>query len=304
MNPTVSIITVNYHSEDDIITCLESISRFNSGVSYEFILVSNSPLFEEKFANRDQIKVIQLDENYGFAYACNRGAETASGEYLFFLNPDTTFLNNAMLELLNFARSLQQPALIGPKTFNEKGGASGSIKNDLDRKYFIQVALPFLPSLFKKEHRIYHYTSGENRRVAVVNGHAIFIKKSLFKALGGFDERYFMYWEEHDLCLSARKNGHPVYFCKDAHISHAKGTSTEPFFNEMEIHKHRSLIKYLHKHAPHLNSWNKFGHLLGYSMRLIFALLTFSKFRLDRYWRLLKWYAFSFNKEKQAIQNG
>ena len=302
----VSIIIVNYHSENDIANCLESIETHTTDVTYEVWVVSNSsvnPTDRESLINFKHVHLLQLDDNYGFAYACNRGAEQAQGEYLFFLNPDTCFLNDVLRELINFDNTLSKPALIGPKTFNEKRELSASVKNDITRGFFFLVAVPFLSFLFKKKHDIYHYTLAYSQEVSVLNGHAIMIPKTHFNKLGKFDEQFFMYWEEHDLCIRARENNYGVYFCNDAKVIHLKGTSTQPFFNEMEAHKNRSLIKYLLKHAPHLVQWDKYAHIFGYSWRFVAALLLFDSNRARRYLGLLKWYTFHYGKEKRLIEN-
>ena len=104
----VSIIYVNYNSSNLIINSINSVIELTNGVSYEIIIVDNNSHTEEKnklknYCNNNNITLIESNKNLGFGKANNLGSKYAKGEYLFFLNPDTYLINNAIKELFIFA---------------------------------------------------------------------------------------------------------------------------------------------------------------------------------------------------------
>lgn len=296
MHPLVSIIIVNYYSENDIKACLSSIEVKNS-VNVECIIVSNSPIKKdlESFTKslNLSIRIYQNDDNLGFSKACNLGADLAKGEFLFFLNPDTFFLNDTVQELLSCYYSINQVGLIGAKTFNQDHNPEPSVKNTISKGYFITWVFPFLKKLFPSE-KIGHYTPNSTGEVSVINGHSMFIYKQLFKRIGGMEEDFFMYWEENDLCLRIQNSGFKVIYCSEAELIHTSGTSTSPFFSKMEIEKHRSQKKFILKHYPTWNFLNRISGVAAYSWRVFASLLTFKTSKFKQFWNLFIWYAFKY----------
>ena len=297
--PRVSIVTVNYYSEKDILNSLVSIVEKTEEIEFEYIIVSNSPLksdFKESALKiYDQVIFYQMADNVGFATACNKGSNLASGEFIFFLNPDTFFRNNALYHLISFSESLENDAIVGPKTFNQKGNPSATLKSDVSKEWLNLIAFPFLAKFQKLKPHLSHYSSEITQTVDVVNGHALFMRKSLFEELDGMDESFFMYWEEHDLALRARQKKCSVYFLTEAEVVHLKGTSTSSYFIRMEIENHKSLLKYLLKHSPDLIVRNKYVHLIGYSWRLIAYVGLLNKRKIKLLIKLINWYLFKYN---------
>jgi len=200
--PLVSIITVNYFSEDDIINCYQSIVD-KSTVGFEFIIISNSEVNRSTLGaitnSSQNILIHEAGENLGFAKACNIGASLANGEFLFFLNPDTLFLNDVLSELYQCQRRLSNVGIIGPKTFSDPNTVQPSVKSFIRPSYFFFFSIP-LVSLFLANHLKGGHIKLENTQsVEVLNGHALFIKKQVYADLNGMEEKLFMYWEENDL---------------------------------------------------------------------------------------------------------
>jgi GT2 family glycosyltransferase len=178
MSNLVSIITVNYYSEDEILGCLHSIKEFNTA-RIEFIVVSNSPLHsilkEQKPTINADIILHQNASNLGFAKACNIGAKLAQGDFVFFLNPDTRFLNDAIPKLLSCYQSIKKPGLIGPATLNDRNKEVPTAKNHLTKKYFISLVFPFLNRLLSSDSKTGHFKPLKTQAVPVLNGHALFL---------------------------------------------------------------------------------------------------------------------------------
>lgn len=297
MSDLVSIITVNYFSEDEILECLDSISEKNTA-HVEVIIISNSPFQQEAKAKLNNFEfpvlIHQNEDNMGFAKACNKGAVLASGEYLFFLNPDTRFMNDAVKELKQCYQSWNNPGVIGPKTYDETGKAVPSAKNHLSKTYFWSMMFPFLDLIIPSSGRIGHLLPEQTQAVPVINGHALFIRQQLFEKLGGMEEEFFMYWEENDLCLRLKHLNREVIYCAEAKIMHKSGTSTRPYFIKMEIAKHRSQKQFILKHHPSLNTLNRISGCMGYSWRTLGSLLTLNRTKTAQFWNILVWYFFRY----------
>lgn len=291
---SVSIITVNYYSEKDILQCIDSIKSVNT-VSFEFIIVTNSKVddafeSEVKAIHSDSI-LIESGGNLGFAKACNLGSMHANGEYLFFLNPDTRFLNDTLKELIKCFKRNDDVGIAGPKTFNQNLQPEPSAKHEISLKYYATLLLPFLSD--SESYR--HFLPSETTEVPVLNGHALLLKKHFYKELNGMEEDFFMYWEENDLCYRVKKSGKKIIFCSDAEIIHISGTSTSPYFHQMEIEKHRSQKKFINKHFPQFKILNRITGTLAYAWRATFSLITFRPAKFNQFWNLFIWYCFRYN---------
>lgn len=297
MSHLVSIITVNYYSEDEILKCYSSILE-KSTTDIEFIVVSNSPLdstFTEQLNKLNpEVKIHQTQENLGFSKACNIGADLANGEFLFFLNPDTRFINDVVRELLQCHQTWDNPGVLGAKTYDQHNRLEASAKNHLSKIYFLTLVFPFLNPFFPSR-KYGPFLPKKTTEVPVLNGHSLFLRHTLFKEIGGMEEGFFMYWEENDLCLCAKQLNYDNIYCAEAKLMHLSGTSTRPFFIKMEIEKHRSQKKFILKHYPSWNMLNRISGVFGYFWRTLLSPLSFNKMKMQQFWNLFVWYLFSYD---------
>ncbi len=296
-NTLVSIVTINYYSENDILECYKSIYS-KTGCRFELILVSNSPIestFEASLKSQgiDAI-IIETGENLGFAKACNIGAKKSSGELLFFLNPDTRFLNDVIDELIKCYNKYQSVGIIGPRTFNENGISIPSIKNQFSATYLFHLMFPPIRLFISSDKISGHTLPDQTQEVSVINGHAMFISTDLFKNLGGMEERFFMYWEENDLCKRVQKAKLSIVYCHDARCTHIGGTSTSKFFYDMEVVKHKSQLEFVKIHYSNLLLLNRIAGIIGYSWRALFSIFLLRVKKVKQFWTLFKWYLFSY----------
>jgi GT2 family glycosyltransferase len=207
---SVSIIIVNYNGIDVLPDCLNSIETFITTPNYEIILVDNassdgSPeLVAEKYP---YIHLIKQSENRGFGAGNNAGAKVASGEFLFLLNTDTILKSKILPHLVELMYANPKIGIIGPKLLNPDGSLQISVSPALGIKGEYQAR-----RLHQSSHNTSHLNLLEQKfqemqEVDIVVGAAFFIRSSLFHALGGFDENFFMYFEESDLCKRAQNQG-------------------------------------------------------------------------------------------------
>lgn len=216
---TLSVIIVNYKSEQYLGACMASIRKALQNVTTEFIVVNNDDV-AMSISDAD-VKIINLQENYGFSRANNIGAREARGKYMLFLNPDTLFISGDLMEIIREFEKDDRIGIIGPKLLTEIGKSQEwSAGVDVTLGDLIRNNLGI-----KKSKKIWE--SECKLSVSWVTGAALFIKKELWTKLGGFDDNFFMYFEDVDLCKRVRDNGYGVLYWPSVKIRHLGGASSE-----------------------------------------------------------------------------
>ncbi len=298
----VSIIIINFNSTEFLKNCLKSIEKFTSGISYEIIVVDNNSTtgdIDEILENHDKIRLIKNKVNKGFGAANNQGAEVSKGKYVLFLNNDTILFENSIKKVFDFAVSLKGNELIGCKLLNEDKSVQKSVYdfpnllNVFTSNFFLYLLFP-KSKYFNKYHLM---NKGINNitEVDVVTGAFIFISRNSYEELAGFDERFFFYMDDTDLCYRHKKNNNKVIYFPETSIIHLKGKSVkgESWFKNK--HQSISTIKFFQKHFFGLEYLLMlFIHFLGILLRIPLFILggmfTFNKKLVMRgvyYFRLI-----------------
>lgn len=218
----MTFIIVNYKSERCILNCLASIyDKTSSQTGFEIIIVNNDKgeKLEKITENYPEVKVTHSGENIGFGAANNAGAQLASREYLAFLNPDVEILSSNTEAVLEEFKKDGSIGVIGGRLITPEGEVqkwcAGREINMLD---LIRNNLGF-PSGRKI------WRSEIKREADWVAGTALFIPKKLFDQVGGFDESFFMYFEDVDLCKRIRNLGKKVFYFPKFCVCHRSGGS-------------------------------------------------------------------------------
>ena len=251
----VSIIIVNYNSTELLKNCLDSLEKFTTGINFEIIVVDNNSMtsdIDELLKFHDRITLIKNDVNRGFGAANNQGVEVSNGKYVLLLNNDTILFENSIKKVFDFAESLEGNEIIGCKLLNEDKSIQKSVfdfpsfLNVFTSNFFLYLLFPKL-KYFNKYHLMNRGMS-RTTEVDVVTGAFLFINRKSFDVLGGFDERFFFYMDDTDLCYRHKKNKHRVVYYPETAIIHLKGKSAkgESWFKNK--HQSISTIKFLQKH--------------------------------------------------------
>lgn len=219
----ISVVIVTYNSERTIEDCLTSIIKYSPGC--EIIIIDNGSGDDTlKIVNQfgQDIQLIRNRQNLGFSKANNLGATRASGEYLVFLNPDAMLTQSDSLERL--AEALGENTnfgIVGPRLIYPDGSVQPKVRN------FPTVYRAFKEYVLGTKGSYCFYTPDCQAlcQVETVAGACMVIKKELFQKMGGFNEKYFMYYEDIDLCRKIRKLGLKVGFIPEITIVHAEGVS-------------------------------------------------------------------------------
>jgi len=212
--PCVSIIIPVWNHWKYTYCCLESILKNTDGVAYEVIVVDNGSSDEtvEMLGKLENVNIIRNESNQGFALACNEGADKAKGDFVLFLNNDTTVTRGWLKSMVELISSNPTVGAVGAKLIYPDGRlqeAGGMIFSDGRGWNFGNGDDPY--------HEVYNKV-GE---VDYCSAACLLVRKTLFTALGGFDVRYApAYYEEADLCFGLRKIGYQVLYNPEAVIIH------------------------------------------------------------------------------------
>lgn len=219
----ISIIIVNFNTGKFIFRCIDSISKFLLK-DKEIVVVDNNSNDGslEKLKIRKDIRLVENNENLGFAKAVNRGLQIAKGDFIFILNPDTELTKDSVGYLFEFARQNKEVGIVAPKLLNPDGSVQPSCYHDPTllaafREYFADIK-----GAFSK----YAPPGSEPVKVDSVVGAAMFLSRRVIDKVGMFDERYFMYFEDLDYCRRIRNKGFNVYYLPRSKIYHEHGGVT------------------------------------------------------------------------------
>ncbi|HUP27449.1 MAG TPA: glycosyltransferase family 2 protein [Chloroflexia bacterium] len=250
----ISAIIVNYNGGRYLAECLQALRAASGGLSVETIIVDNGSTDESvntlAQAEHAGTTVIQAGRNLGFGRANNLGAAQASGRDYLLLNTDC-FLRAGSLEALIAAlEGTPGCGIVGPRLLNSDGTLQPSCHNfPSPLVLFIEQSLLWkllrrLPLI----NELLFIASGHKSKKPVdwLAGACLLVRSELYKALGGFDERFFFYWEEADLCLQVKEQGWTVLFEPGAEAVHlGGGSTTNP---NLLVQFFRSLYLFYRKH--------------------------------------------------------
>lgn len=233
----LSIIIVNYKTPQLVIQCINSIIQHTIGIDYEIIVVDNASMDDSKYIisnKHPSAKYLQLDNNYGFGYANNRGVEHSNGDYILFLNSDTIIIDNSIKNLLDYLKKHStEVGICGGNLFDANMNPNSSFTRIFPGliNEFCLLSGNILPRLLYGNNLSFNHTQHE-LVVARLSGADMLIQKSLFLDIGGFDENYFMYSEETDLMFRLRKKGYKAICIPESQIIHLEGRSCSLALNK------------------------------------------------------------------------
>lgn len=219
----LSIIIVNYRSEQYLEKCLASIYRESNPEKLEIIIVNNDQQVDLRAVKQiyPAIRLIAQEKNIGFGRACNVGAKEARGELLLFLNPDTQFLDDYASRITDIFKTDAQIGIVGSRLMTDEGKTQWWITGkEVSLWQILKNNLGIIENKKIWESKTPIFTDW-------VSGAALTIRCELFKKIGGFDENFFMYFEDEDLCWSARKRDFKVLYDPTLSILHSGGKSCE-----------------------------------------------------------------------------
>lgn len=228
----LSIVIVSFNTKELTHQCLKSVESYATGVEHEVILVDNvstdgsTEMVAEEFP---WVKLICLPENRGFAGGNNPGMKSATGRYVLLLNSDTILSDGVLERTISYMDQYPRIGILGCKLTNPDGSLQASARmlpSPLNKILHITgLAARFPKSRFFGRVDLSWWDHSEPRSVGWVVGAFFLIRRETMEEIGVLDDRYFLYFEEIDYCLTARRMGWDVVFYPYARIVHLGGQS-------------------------------------------------------------------------------
>jgi GT2 family glycosyltransferase len=231
---TLSIVIVNYNVKYFVEQCLRSIVPSAIGIVHEVFVVDNASTdgSREYLEPRFQwVRFIWNRENRGFAVANNQALAVAKGQFVLFLNPDTIISEECLSACIDHFRKHGKAGAIGIRMLDGSGRFLRESKRSFVTPLTAFYKLSGLASLFPKSPVFARYHQGhldplKNHQTEVLAGAFMMVRKNVLDKTGGFDEQFFMYGEDIDLCYRIRKAGYENHYLSHPPIIHFKGEST------------------------------------------------------------------------------
>ena len=284
--PEISIVIVNYNVKDFLRDCINSIYKSNTTHTYEIIVVDNNSSddsVKELSTSFPHINFVQLEENLGFSRANNIGFELAQGEYVLILNPDTILSQDTLEKTINFFKSDEKIGAVGCKVLNADLTFQLACRRSFPTPWNSFSKLFGLQNLFPKskifaQYNLTYLDEDRSYEVDALIGAFIFTKIEILKEIGGFDESYFMYGEDLDLCFKIKSKNYKIFYYHETSIIHFKGESTKRSnINEVK-HFYEAMQIFVKKHY---SSSLFFLSFLKYGIKLREFFSYLSKYKID-----------------------
>lgn len=265
MAPALDIVIVNWNSRDMLARCLASIASVPDirEVKTRVIVVDNASTDGSLNEGADieglDLLEIRNSANMGFAAACNQGAVAGSSDYILFLNPDTELQPGSLTTPVAFMEDEgnDRVAIAGVQLIDESGRVTRSCSRFPTPRLLLNQALGLdriLPGLAPGM-MMNEWDHGDTRVVDQVMGAFLMIRRSVFEQLGGFDERFFVYFEDVDLSLRTREAGwSSIYLTSARALHHGCGTTGQVKPRRL-FYSLRSRILYTRKQLPPASAW-------------------------------------------------
>ena len=234
--PEVTAVIVNFNAGDELREALASIARELGERPWEGFVVDNasqdgSAAIAHEFA--PHVTLIANAVNVGFGRGVNQGLARARAQFVLIMNPDCRLQPRAMSVLEDELRGQPRCAIAGPRILDPDGSVQGSARGDPDmftgffgRSAALRRLLPWLPVSRRNVVDISVPPDGPSRAVDWLSGACVLARRDALVAEGGFDERYFLYWEDADLCRRLRARGYEVRYVPAASAVHRVGHSS------------------------------------------------------------------------------
>jgi GT2 family glycosyltransferase len=251
-----SIIIVAYNSCDFIPACLKSVRDACEGIDAQVIVLDNGsvePILPEIRQFFPEVEWIDSKENLGFGKGCNLAEKRATKPYLFFINPDTVVSRDSFTKVLDFMEEHPESGTVGCRILNEDGTLQWACRRSFPTIVSAVSKTIGLAALFPKNKTLASYNMtyadpDEVTEVDAISGSFFCMRRDLYEKLGGFDEDFFMYGEDLDLCFRAKVEGRKNYYTPSTNILHFKGQSCRTRRWDSYLDFYKAMLIFVKKH--------------------------------------------------------
>lgn len=280
----LSIVVLSFNTKKLTLDCIHSILNIykkdiDNG-EIEIIVSDNNSQdgTVESLKKEKKVKIVENDKNYGFSKGNNIGARKAFGKYLLFLNSDTLIKDAGFLGMIKFMEQNEKVGILGAKLTNPNKTVQKSCGN-----FYTFFNLLF--TLFGKDVLV-RKSPDKIQRVDWVSGASLMIRKDLFNVLKGFDEDFFMYIEDMELCLRTKKLGYQTYFYPNVGLIHRELGSGNRSFAILSIYK--GILLLYKKHFGWQYPFARFILFIKASLSLAIGVFTNNNYLKKTYFEALR----------------
>ncbi|MCK9186454.1 glycosyltransferase family 2 protein [Candidatus Gracilibacteria bacterium] len=258
MAPKLSVTIVNFNQKYFPRLCVEALKKSKTNFEFEIIFCDNASTddslkYLRTAVSNGEIKLVEPGKNLGYGSGHNFAAKVASGEYLLILNTDITVEEDTLQKLVDYLDAHKNIGMVGPKLMYNSGEVQQSCRRDF-RFSDLFIKRSFLRKIwpFKKRYDKYIMSDFEHdkeQEVDLITGAFMVMPKKVFDEIGGFDERYFLFMEDFDLCRKTRKAGYKIVYYPSASAMHfhkrlSDGVFFKLIFKKISWYHLASAIKY------------------------------------------------------------
>lgn len=282
----VSVIIINYNSYELTKQTINSFVNNADGFTYEIIIVDNSSVDNSGHRLKEDypgFSFIMNDKNLGFATANNQALKIAKGNFILFLNNDVIFFENVIKELVDFIHSSSEKILIAPRLLNKDKSIQKSVYSfqslllSFNTYFFLYLLRP--KSKYFNKYYLMNRGINDVTEVETITGAFMLFRRKDILSLDGFDENFFFYGEDNDLCKRFRDIGGKIIYYPKVSVIHLKGgTAKSSWFHEMN---HTiSMLRLFEKHYSIIG--RILGRLLFFCGNLIRSIISLFLFLISR----------------------
>lgn len=253
----ITIIIVTYNSKDFIRKCLDSIYKSITKHEFEIIIVDNKSsdnTVDIVYREYKNVHMIRNNKNYGFAVANNIAIERARGEHILVLNPDTIIEGDAIDIMADYLEKHTEAGCVGAKLLNFDGSLQLSCRrfpNFLNvffgRRSILRYVFPHNP--ISREFMLEDMNYNCVQEIDWVMGAAMMLRRETLLKTGFFDEQFFLFVEDTDLCYRMQMEGMKIVYLPSAVIKHYHGGSVKKGFSKAQLHHNLGMYKFFKKYS-------------------------------------------------------
>ncbi len=291
--PDISLVIVNYNVKEFLANLLISVEKARGDLSLEVFVVDNDSsdgsmaYLRRRFP---QVIFIENRENVGFGRANNQAIRMARGKYTLLINPDTLIEEDTLRVMYDHMESHPNSGAAGCKILNPDGTFADESRRTVPTPWNALGKVLGLATLFPKSKAFAGYymnwlDEDTPSEVPVISGSFMFFRSDVLKELDGFDERFFMYGEDIDLCFRLTQTGRVIDYVPTTSIIHYKGESTKKDNIDYIIIFNKALYQFFEKHYSY--SYTLLFRMIIVSGIVIRGVMGYAKTLLRRIWQPL-----------------
>ncbi len=229
MKSSLAIVILNWNGKKHLKKYLPSVTKFSKNENVEIIIADNGStdnsiaLLSKEYPD---LKIIQLDQNYGFAEGYNKALQQINTKYYCLLNSDVRVTENWIKPIIDLLEQNDQIAAVQPKILSDRSnqhfehaGAAGG--------FIDQFGYPFCRGRIMDKIELDKGQYDQSTEIFWASGACLFIRSEIFHSAGGFDGKYFAHMEEIDLCWRIKNGGYQIKYCPDSTVFHYGGATLE-----------------------------------------------------------------------------